>query len=151
MVIIALVAVGKNYQMGLDNGIPWHNKEDFQFFKEITDGKTLLMGRKTVESLPRKLKNRKIICLTRNTNYKHPYADQVIHSIDQIRGFDELVLCGGVSIYKLLDHFNNATLYLSQIPYDGKADIYFPKDLLKTMKLVKTVAKQSFSLKIYKK
>ena len=149
--IEAIVAVGKNYQMGLDNSLPWNNKEDLSFFKKKTLNKTLIMGRKTVESLPFKLPNRKIICLTTQKNYKHPYCDEIIYSTKEINNYNNVILCGGLSVYKLLSTLNKVTLYLSIINYNGEADVFFPKDVLKEFQLKSIEDKNTFQLNVYEK
>ena len=62
--ITIIAAIGKNRELGKDNKLIWRIKEDMQFFKDNTIGKPIVMGRKTYESLPNKLPNRKHIILT---------------------------------------------------------------------------------------
>ena len=65
----AIVAKSRNNSIGYDNKLLWHISEDLKRFKEITTNKTIIMGRKTFESLPRILPNRKHIVLTRDENF----------------------------------------------------------------------------------
>ena len=55
MTICMIAAVGKNLELGKDNNLIWHFKDDMAFFKETTTGSSIIMGRKTFESLPRRL------------------------------------------------------------------------------------------------
>ena len=64
MKLTIIAAIGKNNELGKNNDLIWHIKEDLNFFKAITEFNYIVMGRKTLESLPKKLKNRKYI-LTR--------------------------------------------------------------------------------------
>ena len=61
-----IVAIGKNSEIGKGNKLLWHIPEDLKNFKEITTGKTVIMGRKTFESIGRPLPNRKNIVLSKN-------------------------------------------------------------------------------------
>ena len=64
-----IVAIANNNIIGGDNKLLWHISEDLKRFKEITSGNTIIMGRKTFESLPGVLPNRKHIVITRDKNY----------------------------------------------------------------------------------
>ena len=66
MEIILIAAIGKNYELGKDNHLIWRISEDLDFFKKITMGKKIVMGRKTFESLPKMLPGRKHIVLSRS-------------------------------------------------------------------------------------
>ena len=61
---------GKNLELGKDNDLIWHFKEDMAFFKETTTGSSIIMGRKTFESLPKALPRRKNIVITKREDYK---------------------------------------------------------------------------------
>ena len=78
-----IVAIAENDVIGGDNKLLWHLSEDLKRFKEITMNKTIIMGRKTFESLPKVLPGRKHIVITRDTNYTVD-SDQVeiVHSLD---------------------------------------------------------------------
>ena len=75
-----IAAIGKNNELGLNNNLIWHLSGDMKFFKTITTGKTVIMGRKCFESLPNILPNRKNIIITSNLNYKASGAT-IINSI----------------------------------------------------------------------
>ena len=69
MSIEMIAAVGKNYELGKNNELIWHFREDMQFFKKTTMGATVIMGRKTFESLPKALPNRRNIVISSNSDY----------------------------------------------------------------------------------
>ena len=124
-----IAAIGKNNELGKDNGLIWHLPGDLKFFKETTTGKTIIMGRRTFESLPRMLPNRHHIVLSSSTDF--PSEVSVYSNLDDLlkdyEGSDEeLFVIGGASIYKLfLDHSDK--LYLTEIDASEEADAYFPK------------------------
>ena len=78
-----IVAIGKNNELGYKNQLLWNLPNDLKYFKEKTQNKVIIMGRKTFESLPKRLPNRKHIIITRNKNYKK----------DGILVFDTSPLC----------------------------------------------------------
>lgn len=127
-----IVAVAQNNVIGKDNKLIWHISEDLKRFKEITSGKTIIMGRKTFESLPGVLPNRKHIIVTRDKNYK-VNSDNVtiVHDlnslIDQYKNCDdEVFIIGGAEIYKqALPHADK--LYLTKINNFFDGDTFFPE------------------------
>ena len=128
MTINMIAAVGKNLELGKGNDLIWHFKEDMAFFKETTMGSSVIMGRKTFESLPKALPRRKNIVITTKTDYKAEGAT-VVHSIDEALGecdSESVFIIGGGDIYKqFLPKADN--LYLTEIEAECKdADTYFP-------------------------
>lgn len=127
-----IVAVAQNNVIGKDNKLIWHISEDLKRFKEITSGKTIIMGRKTFESLPGVLPNRQHIIVTRDKNYK-VNSDKVtiVHDlntlIDQYKNCnDEVFIIGGAEIYKQsLPHADK--LYLTKINNFFDGDTFFPE------------------------
>mgnify|MGYP003299005345 CR=1 FL=1 len=75
MIFSAILAIGKNGQIGLNNGIPWKLKDDMIFFKNTTTNHVVVFGRKTFESIKKPLKNRINVILTKNPNYKMSVFD----------------------------------------------------------------------------
>ena len=82
MSISMIAAVGRNLELGKNNDLIWHFKEDMKFFKNTTMGHTVIMGRKTFESLPKALPGRKNIVLSLNPNYTADSAE-VISSVEE--------------------------------------------------------------------
>ena len=125
-----IAAIGKNNELGKDNTLIWHFKEDMKFFKENTIGKPIIMGRKTLESLPKLLPNREHIVLTRS-NIDIPGV-VVFHSkedvLKYVSSFDkEFMVIGGASIYEqFID--NASTMLITEIDDECKdADVFFPE------------------------
>lgn len=129
--ITMIAAVGKNLELGKNNQLIWHIKEDLQFFKEQTMGKPIVMGRKTLESLPKLLPGRKHIVLTRQNVELDPQI-VVVHSKEELLKYiaehpEEFMIIGGASIYQ--EMIGEAQkLILTEIDAEDKeADAYFPK------------------------
>ena len=124
-----IVAIALNNVIGKDGKLIWHLPTDLKRFKEITDGHTMIMGRKTFESLPGVLKGRKHVVLTSNTNYKVDHPDvEIIHSIDDIQKFvyteEEFFVIGGGELYKKLLPFSDK-LFITWVDKEFDGDTYF--------------------------
>ena len=110
-----IVAKAKNNVIGKDNKLIWHIPEDLKRFKNITTGHTIIMGRKTFESLGRVLPNRHHIVLSD------------ISLLDKyINDDDEHFVIGGATIYKLLMK-KKKKMYITEINQDFDGDVYFPE------------------------
>ena len=126
-----IVAKSKNNVIGKNNKLIWHIPDDLKRFKTLTTGHTIIMGRKTFESIGRVLPNRIHIVLTRDKNYKINNENvQVVTNISEIDKFindkNENFVIGGESIYKtLIDKCQK--LYITQINQDFDGDAYFPE------------------------
>ena len=129
MEINMIAAVGKNRELGKDNKLIWHLPGDLKFFKEMTMGKTVVMGRKTFESLPKILPGRKNVVLSRS---KQNYPEEVLvyKSLKQLLlelKEDEIFVIGGEQIYTLFLEYATK-LYLTEVEAEDKeADAYFPE------------------------
>ena len=135
MDISLIVAYGKNREIGKDNQLLWHIAEDLKNFKRLTVGHTLIMGRKTFESIGRALPKRQTIVLTRNHQFSAPdvltahSVEQALELAKQSSEFnqEELFVAGGGEIYRLFLPLSNK-LYLSAVDMEvEKADTYFPE------------------------
>ncbi len=125
-----IVAIAKNNAIGKDNKLIWHLPEDLKRFKELTTGKTIIMGRKTFESLGRVLPNRKHIVITRNKDLK--IENEMVECITDtkeleqyINSKEELFVIGGATIYKMLMPYTKK-MYITKIDDEFEADTYFP-------------------------
>ena len=125
-----IVVVDKNYGIGKDNGLLTYLPEDLKFFKEKTLGKTVIMGRKTLESLPssKPLPNRKTIVLT--TNKDLAYKDvQIAHSLEELFKIikddpsDDIFVAGGAKIYEQLIPYCEYG-YITKIHQSFNADTF---------------------------
>jgi dihydrofolate reductase len=117
--ISLIVAMDQNRLIGKDNDLPWRLPEDLKYFKRITTGHTVVMGRKTFESIGRPLPNRENVVLTHQKDYKKEGAT-VIHSVEELEALDaekedELFVIGGATLYEqTLDVANR--LYITHFP-----------------------------------
>ncbi len=129
MSISMIAAVGKNLELGKNNDLIWHFKEDMKFFKETTMGHPVIMGRKTFESLPKALPGRRNIVISSNPDYKTDGAETVtsINEALEIAKKEDVFIIGGGRIYKeFLPYADN--LYLTEInAVCNDADTYFPR------------------------
>ena len=126
-----IVAKANNNIIGGNNKLLWHLSKDLKRFKEITTGNTIIMGRKTFESLPKILPNRHHIVITSNKNFKvDSESVTVVNNIEEIvdkykDSVEEAFIIGGGEIYNLLIPYTNK-LYLTRIYKDFEGDTYFP-------------------------
>jgi len=134
MKISIIVAIGKNREMGKGGKIPWHISEDFKRFKRITLGHSVIMGRKTWESLPIKpLPGRYNIVITRDAKYTIQNAKNVaiVRSLEEAitEGKkvkqNELFIIGGGQIFNQSISLADK-LYLTIIDASFDADTFFP-------------------------
>lgn len=121
-----IVAIAYNNAIGKDNKLLWNIPEDLKRFKSITTGKTIIMGRKTFESLPGILPNRHHIVITHNNNYicNNPNVT-VITDINKlidkyVNSEEEVIIIGGAHIYNILFPYCKK-IYLTKVydSYDG--------------------------------
>lgn len=128
MTISMIASIGKNNELGKGNDLIWHFKEDMKFFKETTMGHSVIMGRKTFESLPKALPGRKNIVITRDSAYSADGICTVSSPQEAIAAADtdEVFILGGGSIYNLFLPKADK-LYLTEIEAEEPdADTYFP-------------------------
>ena len=138
--ITIIAAVSENNVLGKNNKLIWHIPNDLKRFKKLTLGHSVIMGRKTFESIARPLPQRKNIILTRNKNYKAKGA-VIAHNVKEALNFcendNQPFIIGGGEIYKLFMSISNK-IELTRIhkSYDG--DAFFPEILEEKWKLVKS-------------
>lgn len=129
MAISMIAAVGKNRELGKNNDLIWHFKEDMKFFRETTTGNTVVMGRKTFESLPHALPNRRNVVITSNKNYSAEGAE-VASSLEEaleLTKNDNVFIIGGGKIYSEFLKYADK-LYLTEIDAQCEdADTFFPE------------------------
>lgn len=129
MNISMIAAIGKNNELGKNNDLIWHFKEDMKFFKSTTTGNTVVMGRKTFESLPHVLPNRRNVILTNNKELEIDGAE-VCTSIGEVCKLcknDNIFIIGGGRIYAEFLELADK-LYLTEIEEEcAEADVYFPE------------------------
>ena len=129
--ISIIVAVAENNVIGKDNQLLWRLSNDLKNFKEITMGHTIIMGRKTFQSLPKVLPGRKHIVLTRDKSFKvSDEMVEVFYSLDEmllsLDSQTEYFVIGGGEIYNILMPYCEK-LYLTRVREKFQGDTYFPK------------------------
>jgi len=129
MSLSIVVAMDENHLIGKDNKLPWHLPADLAYFKKITTGKSIVMGRKTYESIGRPLPNRRNIVISRNSKTLITGCE-VLSSIDEMlsttKDEDEVMIIGGASLCEqLLPKVSR--LYITKIEGKFDGDVYFPK------------------------
>lgn len=137
-----IVAVAENNVIGKDNKLIWHLPEDLKRFKKLTTGHTIIMGRKTFESLGRILPNRKhvILCNDMELNIEDENVE-VLEDISMLKQYidstEENFVIGGATIYKLLLPYANK-IYLTLIHEKFEGDVFFPEIDEREWKIVGT-------------
>ncbi len=153
-----IVAYDEHYGIGINNALAWHVSEDLIRFKQITTGHTIIMGRKTYESIGRPLPNRRNIVLTRQTDW-HPPGIEVVHNlIDAVQqaGTDQVYVIGGAEIYAQALPLCKKLL-VTEIHHDVHCDAFFPALDKSSWREVERVTQHSekngfdFSFVTYKK
>lgn len=127
-----IVAVDKNWAIGMNNQLLVRIPEDQRFFRDETTGKVVIMGRSTLESFPgsQPLKNRLNIVITRKKDYKASDA-VVVHSIEEALEYvkdynsEDIYVIGGATIYEQMLPYCDVA-HITKIDYSYQADTYFP-------------------------
>jgi dihydrofolate reductase len=123
-----VVATDRKGGIGINNTLPWRLPEDLAFFKRTTTGHTMIMGRKTFDSIGRPLPNRRNIVVTRNSDWQHAGVEAVL-SLDAaiaLAGEGECFVIGGAQIYT--SALPLATrLIITEIDAEFDCDAYFPE------------------------
>ena len=122
----AIAAMSENRVIGAGNKIPWHLPEDFKWFKQLTTGNVVVMGRKTFESIGRPLPNRENIILSRS-RFEHP-GTRTAASLREVLVSGEtreVFICGGAEIYAQALPFCS-DLYLTVVKRTVEGDAFFP-------------------------
>ena len=127
--ITMIAAVGKNLELGRNNELIWHFKEDMKFFKENTMGKPIVMGSNTFFSLPKLLPGRVHIVLT-SKNLDLGEEVILVHSLEEllekIKDYEEVMIIGGAKVYQELLEYSNKLLLTEIDAEEETADAYFP-------------------------
>ncbi|MBI3888251.1 dihydrofolate reductase [Candidatus Nomurabacteria bacterium] len=137
--ISIIAAIGKNNELGKGNSLLWKMPADMEYFKKVTSGHPVIMGRKTFESIGRPLPNRQNIVITRDKTYMRDGVN-VAHSLEEalqiiktssyplLQGEGkEIFVIGGAEIYKQAMSVTDK-LYITHIDAEDKnADVFFPE------------------------
>lgn len=128
MLISLIVAMSKNRVIGADGQLPWQLPGDLRRFQQLTMGQTLLMGRKTYQSIGRPLPERRTIILSRTPDYQAVGCTVVAGLEDGIAAASsaELFICGGEEIYRQALPLAEK-IYLTELQRDIAGDTFFPQ------------------------
>lgn len=125
--ISLIVARAENNVIGSENDLPWYLPADLKRFKELTTGHVVVMGRKTYESIVKRLghalPNRRNVVLTRQ-DVTLPDAE-VIHNLDTISGLGDVFVIGGAEVYRTTIDLADK-LYVTEVHAEIPGDVYFP-------------------------
>lgn len=128
MILSIIVASAENLVIGRDNGLIWHMSADLKHFKQLTTGHTIIMGRRTFESIGRALPNRRNVVITRNKDYQADgceIAESVEEALKMVETEDEVFIIGGGSIYR--ESWERADrLYLTWVHVEVEGDTFIP-------------------------
>lgn len=136
--ISLIVAMSKNRAIGFENKMPWHLPADLAYFKKVTTGHAIVMGRKTFQSIGRPLPNRTNLILTRDHSFRAEGC-QLIHDIEEVlekAKKEDLFVIGGAEIYQQFLPYAEK-IYSTQILEDFHGDTFFPQ-LTEEWQLVST-------------
>ncbi|TMW72473.1 dihydrofolate reductase [Alteribacter natronophilus] len=126
--ISMIAAMDENNVIGRNNDLPWNLPNDLAWFKRVTSGHTVVMGRKTFESIGKALPNRKNIVVTSNEDFEAEDVE-VWHDLDKVKQFsqteEEVMVLGGQKIFEQLIDFADR-LYVTRIHHTFEGDTYFP-------------------------
>ncbi|MFJ5715158.1 dihydrofolate reductase [Neobacillus sp. NPDC093127] len=125
-----IVAMDENRVIGKENQLPWHLPEDLKFFKKVTMGHPIAMGRKTHESIGRALPGRENIIITRQPGYQSEECT-VFNSVEEFIKYsrdqkEEIFVIGGAEIFKETFAFADC-LYITLIHEEFAGDTFFPE------------------------
>jgi dihydrofolate reductase len=122
----AIAAMSENRVIGAGNKIPWHLPEDFKWFKKMTTGNVIVMGRKTFESIGKPLPNRQTIVLSRGP-FQYPGVRTIsdLSQIDPAKEAREIFICGGAQVYEQALPLCS-DLYLTLVKRVVEGDAFFP-------------------------
>lgn len=156
MRIIIIAAIATNGIIGRANGeMPWHEKEEFQHFKQTTFGSAIIMGRKTFETLGKPLKGRENIIVTRNKIFSSDHNEiKVCYSLDEsinycrIKKFKKVFIIGGGEIYRQAMTIADEMI-LSFMKFDAEGEVKFPEIKNEVWQLVSTEEREKFVINKY--
>ena len=131
MFVSLVAAVAENNVLGKENQLPWHLPADLKYFKQLTTGHHVLMGRKTWESIGKPLPNRVSLVVSRSEDFKAEgatVAQSIEEGIDTARKADEteLFIIGGGEIFRLAMPLADR-IYLTRIDHYFEGDVFFPE------------------------
>ena len=154
MIVSLIAAMSENRVIGRAGAVPWRLPEDMRFFKETTTGHTVIMGRKTFETLPAPLTNRHNVVVTSRRSYAVPDGVTVVHSLDEALATgpreEEVFVAGGEEIYRqALPRADR--IYLTVVHRSVDGDTFFPEFDDSQWDLVRDDERGEFSFRLYER
>ena len=153
MIFSAIVAHDKNYLIGGNNKLLWHIPEDLKRFKGITRGHTVIMGRKTFESIGKPLSNRLNIILTKDKDFKADGClvfNDIFEVLLEVMKESQVFIIGGGEIYKQFFPMVNR-IYTTLVDGDYEGDTYFAQYDKKDWDCLSEEKKEAFSSQTWKR
>ena len=151
--ITLLAAIGRNLVIGRGGSMPWHLPEDLAHFKHTTMGHTLVMGRKTFDSIGRALPGRRTIVVTRNPSWSHPDVETA-HSLADALALagpaDQVFVVGGGEVYGEAMPFAQQML-LTEVPDAPEGDTFFPEWVVQDWREVDREHRDGFDIATYER
>ncbi len=151
MKIAIIAAIGKNRVIGKDGKLPWHISDDLKRFKRLTTGQTVLMGRKTWESLGNPLSNRRNVVLTSNPIPDVESYATIDAALTALKDQERVFVIGGAKVYAaFLDKADE--LYLTFVDQEIEGDAFFPEFeefLQRKFKVIAREKKENFEFVDY--
>ena len=157
-IISLIVAHGENFEIGAKNDLLWHLPDDFRWFVKHTKGKPIIMGRKTMESLPGPLKNRTNIVLTSKEHLPEGFVPvkSMDEAIEKAGPVEEVMIIGGGQVYeRMLPKAHRIYITKVESKFD-QADTFFPnydsfKNTYRAYHAIDDKHKYSFEFQIWEK
>ncbi len=134
MKLSLIVAIAQNGCIGIDNKLPWYLPEDLKYFRRLTTGNIVIMGRKTYDSIGKPLPNRHNIVISRHTDFQAEgvktvcsidEALKIAESLAEISGINEAFIMGGAQIYAQTLPLAQR-LYITEVKKNVTGDAFFP-------------------------
>lgn len=148
--ITLVLAINKKRTIGLNGVVPWRNQEDLKFFRRLTMNQQIVMGRKTVEGLPKSLDGRHILTVTRDTSIEDSIQDFESFLKSHQDTKEQILVCGGGEIYKQALPYAKK-IYCSVIDDDTLGDTFFEKLNPKEFRRTEKIPFETFVLDIFER
>ena len=123
-----VVAYGLNREIGKDNKLLWHLPDDLKHFKAVTMNGTVVMGRKTYESIGKALPNRRNIVVTTDQTFNAPGLEvwHDLDGLDRLQAKEEIFVIGGATLFEQTLPYTDR-LYVTEVDGVFEADTYYPE------------------------
>lgn len=153
MKISCIVAIAKNNVIGKNNTMPWHIPADLKYFKKVTSGHCIILGRKNFESIGKALPNRTNIVVTRQKDFFHSSVISTSSIENALKialelGEEEVFIVGGAQIYNQTISFWDK-LYLTEIQHEFEGDTFFPEIDYTDWRLIREIRKEKSEDNLY--